>query len=367
MSDIINITELIKPIAGKKAVGEDLRDDVSASSIYYQVKDARNLARQIERKMQTGSLDDGDLPRWDMVLNLCVDILTNKTKDLEIAVWLVEALVRLAGFAGLALGFKLLTGLTSAYWDDIYPLPDEDGMETRITPLVWLNGDDADGILMQPIRNILITQGSSIGPFALWQYQQALANAALSDATVKAKRAEQGEAFIEDIQKAVAESTPSFYEQIQADLAICAEAYGELCSVLEEKCGALMPPTSQIKAELDNYADHLRFVIKDAPFVVLTPGSEVSENPASVESEVMQEQINGVGGDNNAMSRISALRELERIATFFKSTEPHSPIPYMLERAVRWGSMPFPELLRELINDDSARKNAFEMAGLDGN
>lgn len=366
MSDIINIAELIKPIVGKKTVGEDLRADVSASSIYYQVKDARNLARQIERKMQTGSLDDGDLPRWDMVLNLCVDILTNKAKDLEVAVWLVEALVRQAGFAGLALGFKLLTGLTSVYWDDIYPLPDEDGMETRITPLVWLNGDDADGILMQPIRNVLITQGASIGPFALWQYQQALANAALSDATLKAKRAEQGEAFIEDIQKAVAESTPSFYEQMQADLALCSESFNELCAVLEEKCGALMPPTSQVKAELDNYVDHLRFVIKDAPFVVRALGNDVSENEEIIESEIMSE-AGGVKSDTKVMSRISALRELEKVAAFFKSTEPHSPIPYMLERAVRWGSMPFPELLKELISDDAARKNAFEMAGLDGN
>jgi type VI secretion system protein ImpA len=31
--------------------------------------------------------------------------------------------------------------------------------------------------------------------------------------------------------------------------------------------------------------------------------------------------------------------------------EPHSPIPYLLERAVEMGRMPFPMLVKELIRD----------------
>ena len=30
------------------------------------------------------------------------------------------------------------------FWDGIYPLPDEDGLATRVAPLTGLNGEDAD-------------------------------------------------------------------------------------------------------------------------------------------------------------------------------------------------------------------------------
>jgi type VI secretion system protein ImpA len=34
-----------------------------------------------------------------------------------------------------------------------------------------------------------------------------------------------------------------------------------------------------------------------------------------------------------------------------KELEPHSPIPYLIQRAVELGSLPFPELIKELVRD----------------
>ena len=59
----------------------------------------------------------------------------------------------------------------------------------------------------------------------------------------------------------------------------------------------------------------------------------------------------------NASSRVS-------IADFFRRNEPHSPIPFALEQAVRWGQMPLPQLLRELIPDDGSRQNFFKLTGI---
>ena len=55
---------------------------------------------------------------------------------------------------------------------------------------------------------------------------------------------------------------------------------------------------------------------------------------------------------------------LEAIAAFFRQTEPHSPIPYTLEQTVRWGRMPLPDLLAELIPDSNARQHYFRMVGI---
>ena len=351
-----NINYLIKPISADNPVGQNLREKITADSLYYQVKDARNNARQIERKMQTGSNDGDNLPRWDMVMKLCNDVLINHSKDLEIAVWLVEALVREAGFAGLKTGGDLLYQLIDKYWDDIYPAPDEEGIQTRIMPLVWLNGEDSDGVLTQPIRNIEITEGSSIGPFALWQYQQALANTKITDSKLKDKKSQQGEVLLEDIQKALEESTPGFYTKLRSDLAASIDSFNQLNKLLDKKCGKLAPPTSQIMRDLETFADHINFILKDAPFTVTK-----AETTTVVDIPTISQHV---AAENKVLDRTKALQQLEKIAAFFKDTEPHSPIPYMLARAAKWGNMPFPELLKELINDEGARKNAFELAGL---
>jgi hypothetical protein len=39
-------------------------------------------------------------------------------------------------------------------------------------------------------------------------------------------------------------------------------------------------------------------------------------------------------------SRADALRRLAAVAAYFRRTEPHSPVSYLVQRAVRWGEMP---------------------------
>jgi len=56
---------------------------------------------------------------------------------------------------------------------------------------------------------------------------------------------------------------------------------------------------------------------------------------------------------------------LLEVAKFFRQTEPHSPLPYLLERVVRWGKMPLPLLLRELIQDDQSWSNLCNLTGIE--
>ena len=104
---------------------------------------------------------------------LALKTLTETTKDLEVAAWLTEALVRSHGLAGLAAGAQVIAGLAERYWDGLFPLPDEDGMETRVSPVTGLNGRDGNGSLMQPLYKVtLFTRRQDGTPVALYQYQQ---------------------------------------------------------------------------------------------------------------------------------------------------------------------------------------------------
>jgi type VI secretion system protein VasJ len=47
-------------------------------------------------------------------------------------------------------------------------------------------------------------------------------------------------------------------------------------------------------------------------------------------------------------SRAEAYRQIISAADHLQATEPHSPVPYLLRRAVAWGTMPLPQLYAEL-------------------
>ena len=63
-------------------------------------------------------------------------------------------------------------------------------------------------------------------------------------------------------------------------------------------------------------------------------------------------------------SREDAYRQLLLIADYLARTEPHSPVPYLIKRAVEWGNKPLSELLAELINADSEARRVWSLLGV---
>ena len=134
-SVLLDFDRLLAPLPGDNPAGAALRGNFSPNSSYSTIKTAREAARAAERQMVwDGDQPVGPPPDWDPVLKLGPEILAEESKDLEIAAWLTEALVREHGFAGLRDGFRLMRELSENFWDDIYPLPDEDGVLTRVAP-----------------------------------------------------------------------------------------------------------------------------------------------------------------------------------------------------------------------------------------
>jgi type VI secretion system protein ImpA len=135
--------------------------------------------------------DHGDIssPDWRPVLQHGTEILAEKSKDMEITAYVIEALIRLHGFAGLRDGFRLARELVQCFWDDLYPLPDEDGLETRLAPLAALNGTDGEGALIGCIWCVPLTQGAEL---ACYHFQQAFALSQTRDEVVREKRRKEG-------------------------------------------------------------------------------------------------------------------------------------------------------------------------------
>jgi type VI secretion system protein ImpA len=58
------------------------------------------------------------------------------------------------------------------------------------------------------------------------------------------------------------------------------------------------------------------------------------------------------------------LRRLAEVAAFFRQTEPHSPVSYLVERAARWGTMTFEQLIGELVKDGSVREQIADLLAM---
>ncbi len=357
---IIDISSLLEPVSEDNPVGSDIREDASPSSAYYSIKDARNSARAAERNsMFDGGSSEAD-ENWRKILELAPEILKNNAKDLEIASWYTEALIRRYGFPGLKAGFSIIRQMIEKYWDNLYPLPDEDGIETRVSSLTGLNGEGAEGVLIAPIRNAHITEDVQPGPFNYWQYTQALDIQKINDEEDRAEKASKIGFNLEDIENVVAGSSEEFYLNLKNDVAGCLEDYREISRMLDEHCGNMdAPPTSNIINALESTLGVINHVAK-----YKLPDESSNEEEFNTDGTAAAPQAGAKGTAGPIQTRDDAFRRLNEISDFFRKTEPHSPISYALDKAVKWGDMSLSELMRELIPDSSSLNYYGSLTGI---
>ena len=363
--EILDFSGLLEPISAENPVGEDLRSDSSPTSVYYQVKDARNRARAAERQAAMVGVDEAEPADWRPIIEAVPEILSSKSKDLEVTAYLVEALAREQGFAGLRDGFRLLRELVERYGDDIYPLPDEDGEESRVAPLIGLNGEGTDGTLIGPINNITLTS-SADGQFGVAQYTQAQD---LSRATDEARerRMSQGAVSLEQFRVAVAETNAEFFRNLFEDLQAATDEFSQLEKVCDETFKEYPPPTSAIRHALEACGTTLQTVAGDVlATIALTEEETNEEGETEGDAESGGTSARPKASVGEIHNREDAFREILRISEYFRRTEPHTPISYALEQIVRWGRLPLPDLLQELIADESSVSQMFRLVGIRG-
>jgi len=356
---IMDIDTLLSPISESQPTGADARVEPEITQNYYSLKDARTTARAAERSNIFDN-NTSEIPEWLTIITQAPQVLCEQTKDIEICCWYTEALVRKEGFSGLKHGFELIRGLIEEYWDELYPMPDEDGLETRVAPLTGLNGSGAEGVLISPIRNVNITAGSTHESFSLWQYQQALDIQKIHDENDRQNRVNSAGFSLTDIQQSVSETPDDFFIQTVSDLNHCIEDYRAISNKLDEYCGLdISPPTRNIINVLEECIGAIKHLAGD---VLESNEEDMAENSGDVVLTTADD--NPPSSSGAITSREEAFKQLLRISDFFKKTEPHSPIPAVLQRAVDWGNMPLEQLIQELIPDNSSREHYSHLTGI---
>ncbi|WHI50982.1 type VI secretion system protein TssA [Microbulbifer sp. MLAF003] len=376
----INIEELIAPITSDSPVGEDIREDRSPTSDYYSIKDARNSARAAERSAMFDETDADLLAPWRDVAKSAEKILTKKGKDLEVASWYTEALIRLHGFTGLRDGFQLIDQLIEEFWDGLFPLPDEDGIETKVAPLTGLNGDGGDGTLMMPIRSAPVTPEGDYGDFSFFQHQQARDADRIADDDAKAARIETLGYSFEDVNQCVNSASNEWAQNLIETIESSIAHYKNINDVLRKSCGHDAPPSTNISSLLDEVLRTARFIYKTQlesiaaqAEATTTQGDELASAEAVSDDAVPNVAAtlvaNAIAAPTGPVSsREDALRLLEQAAKYFRTYEPHTPLAPGLERLIGWGRMTVSELMTELLPDEQSRALYSQLTGvrLDG-
>src|SRR6476646_6417632 len=131
--------DLLNQIPGTNPGGEDL----PYNPIYEKIKEAR---RQDDGLNQGDWKQERKVPDYASVMKLTQDALVTKSKDLQLAAWLTEALLYREKFGGLREGLMLCKSLLENFWDTLYPPIEENDLELRAKPLEWIGSKLAEAI-----------------------------------------------------------------------------------------------------------------------------------------------------------------------------------------------------------------------------
>ena len=330
--------DLLKALADDNPTGDDLRYE----GTYDQIGEAR---REDDPSLPQGewitALKKAD---WKAVENSCRHTLSHRSKDLQIAAWLTEAWIHLYGFRGLYLGGVLLLELCRRYWDTLYPPLEGDDMELRLSPLVWINEKFFLPLLQVPVT---APQGRDVEAYNFLQRQEAW-KLELGSREEKAAEAA-GRATRSRFGNSVTMTPPAFFRRQLDFLQAGQTVLQELSDFLGRQCGEQAPSFGKLLKELAPIEHFLRKTVADT--TVDTVEAETTDDTEPPPSAAVAGTSTSSAHGGPIRSRQEAYQRLAEAADYLLRTEPHSPTPYLVKRAVSWGSLSLQELLLELVND----------------
>lgn len=396
MTTLFALDSLLAPIEGEAPGGPDLRADFD--SRYHRTLAAREVARRTERELDTATAPDGTprfgrtdvRQRWAELRESALALLAEDSKDLHVAAWLIEAELRLDGFAGLTRGLELARELVVRYWDDLNPPPevepdpDETPLTERLRHLSALNGEGGGGTLIVPLSLVPLVADAEGGDITPYTLEQAVA-------------AERGgsDAALERARRALAEASVDELLALLRAPGLALAALEGLAAAVRERSAPDTPPIGALRGVLEQIERNLRYALGGVPrgatalaAMAAADAPEIGADGSAPFADMPFADMPGAGPNGRAdgvddtvlvpaapragapaappQSRAEAVRQLRHAASWFREHEPHSPVSYVCERAVRWTELTLPELLGELIEDDSARGDLYRLTGIPG-
>lgn len=364
----VRLEQLVAPVSDEQPCGESLR----ASGVYRAIQEAR---REDDASLPLGpwthELKKAD---WDNVCALVTEALAKRSKDLQLAAWLLEARIHCDGFAGIAPCVTLMRVLCERHWDNLYPRADDGDIEFRTNVIHWTNEKLLPVLRLVPLTNT--GRDERALNWADWE---------------QAKRNEQHRGMhgdkeplegvtLSDFSSAMAATPTEWHCELHGELYDALSSLEGLNATLDELCGQEAPGLTQLIALLEQISTliaaevHKRGVRLDREGEPGAPArSKLSRGSSGGAAGVGSMDPSSAGAAGHGSSawaagaprdRAMAYTRLSELADYLQQIEPHSPVPYLLKRAIIWGGLNTSELYREMFLKFGGRLDIFELLGL---
>lgn len=405
---MVDIDSLLAPISDENPTGEYLKLDRSA---YRALRNSYNTAQSSFRQLvetpdasSDEALLDANSENWAQLRDATFSALTTATKDIELLGWYITSqLFTTNPYGNLAKSTKVLAQTAEIFWDTLHPtLPekkikssDEAGktkelIEFRIKPLLQLVGESQDSTaLYMPLQLV-----SLIDDISFSDYLRAERSGELNQLKEKAQSL-----FSGDVEETLSHLAETYRNFSQAETIIAQHCQSHAVAAISFKF---------VKANITDLINAIKYLVGDkfafwplddnyalrepetqsaspqpsiAAAIDTAPQVSEPEQPAPVEESsttepVVQTSVTEVQPAvtqtvlavpaGQIATRDQAFHELRKISEYFKQTEPHSPISFLLERAIRWGYMSLPELMQEMTgNNSSVMQHINQLTGMD--
>jgi len=344
----IDLERLLGPISEEAPAGASLRYE----GTYDRVREAR---REDDPTLPQGvwvaKLKAAD---WKGVAALCAEAIERRSKDLQLAVWLAEAWAQIGGAGAVGTGLRLVAGLCDRFWDGLFPEIGDDGTEPRANLITWLDDALARRLRLLPLAEV----GDDQPPYTLTDWEAGRRPGA---GPAEGGAQPGAETFLARASLIDRERFRAFHEAAREGMAAADELERALAArmdpppVLHRTRGALRGLIGLVEATIGAPA------LESLPDVA-APSPDAGDEPP----DPAPRPSPSLSGAAPIRSRADAYRQLSDAANYLLRTEPHSPVPYLVKRAISWGNMSLAELLAEFVGSPDDLVTIYRLLGMRG-
>jgi len=337
---MINVEDLLKPVADDKPCGEDFTYHPSF----------QNLETLSRGKPET-QFSQAEDPDWKEVRDGALEVL-GQSKHLMAGVILTVSLTKIGGLEGLRDGLATVRGMSEKYWNDLYPKLDPDDNNDPTERINILNNLSTGGEpykFTSHVKQIVVCESPAMGRITLGQIITAKEKATAKPDEEKPKGDTGPD--LNQIQAAFRDAGP---DAAKATLTLVTETIGHAQGIegfLDSTIGAGRGVNFDT---LDKLLEEMKRAVE--PYV--EDGAATAEVPAGEEGTAAagaaaggRPARGGPGVSGTIQSRADVLKALDLICDYYRNNEPSSPVPLIIQRAQRLVDKDFMEILNDLTPD----------------
>ena len=337
---MILLEEMAIPLEGENPAGENLEYD----SLYMEMD---SLAVALPDSQMGESKIEGRGPDWKKLRENCLS-LWGRTRDLRVASYLAVTETADGSLRDCAAAFKLILFMIRDMWDTLYPRldPGDDNDPTeRLNILLMLS--PAPGAFNDPIMFISKFRTLRLVPSLPYTLRDYLIS-------IKEFEAADGQSIDPNlIAGEVRSVNPEEVEKQAALTGELRETVEAICNTANEKlAGGNSLGMSSLLAEIDKlgrfYAGHTQS--RDSGTSADADAAGEIEAPTEMKSSPRKEGKIDIASYTPG-TRADALLLLRKGSEYFLRHEPNSPIPLLIDRALRFSEMNFIDLLQDIAPD----------------